>query len=522
MGFDPKNPGVVYTASDGGLARTKDGGGTWERLNEGVGTTQLYGLCVDGTNPEIVYGGAQDNGSFVRLSAAGDWKGVITGDGGPCAVDSGDPNVVLMTGEGGSIIRSKDGFKKLSPTFVFEPDDPSCKVGTDPGCQDRTGFIAPIASDPSTKGTFYMGTYRLWQSKDGGTAKGWKAISPDLTGGTSSVSCVTGKGGQGDDVLSTITVAPSSPATIYTGSQGGVIQVTADGGATWTDITKAPLPGRWVSGIAVDPVNADTVYAAFSGFDTSTPKAPGHLFVSTDRGGTWTKLDTGVDTPIDALIAHPVAQGLLYAGTDLGAMVSTDGGKTFAVLGDSLPNVAVYSLAFQKGSTSLFAGTFGRSAWRMTFTAGAIAASPASLTFAQQRGEPEPAAQVVTVVNEEIYGSISDFTVAADSPWLTATAGATTLSGAKGVAVTAGITPNTAVGEYDGKITLTPSKSGSPVVVAVHLSVSAKPTPTPPKKKADDGGCGCRAAGSPVDSRLGALGVAALGLVLARRRARRA
>ncbi len=518
MSFDPKNPGVVYTATDGGLARTKDAGATWERLNEGVGTVQLYGLCVDGTNPDIVYGGAQDNGSFVRTTAAGAWKGVLTGDGGPCAVDSGDPNNVLMTGEGGSVIRSKDGFKKQVPTFVFEPDDPSCKVGVQPGCQDRTGFIAPIAADPSTKGTFYMGTYRIWQATDGGSAKGWKAISDDLTDGTSSVSCVTGKGGKGDDVLSTITVAPSSPKTIYTGSQGGVISVTADGGATWTKISRAPLPKRWVSGIAVDPVNADTVYAAFSGFDKSTPATPGHLFVSTDRGATWAKLDTGVDAPIDALAAHPVAQGLLYAGTDLGAMVSTDGGKTFAVLGDSLPNVAVYSLAFQRGSTSLFAGTFGRSAWRMTFTAGAFTATPAMLTFAHQRGEAEPAAQIITVGNEEIYGSISDFTLSSDSPWLTATAAATTVSGANGAAVTAGIIPNTAVGEYDGNITVTPTKGGSPLVVPVHLSVKAEPIPTPPVKKPDDSGCGCRAAGSPVDARTGLLGLGALGLFLARRR----
>ena len=517
IGFDPKNPAIVYTASDGGLARTKDGGGTWERLNEGVGTVQFYGLCVDATDPDIVYGGAQDNGSFVRTTAAGAWKGVLTGDGGPCAVDSGDPNIVLMSGEGGSVIRSKDGFKKQAPTLVFKPDDPNCKLGT-AGCQDRTGFIAPIAADPGTKGTFYMGTYRIWKSTDGGTKADWKILSKDLTGGLNSVPCVSAKGGKGDDVLSTINVAPSSPATIYTGSQGGVISVTADGGATWTNVTKAPLPKRWVSGIAVDPVNADTVYAAFSGFDTSTPTTPGHLFVSTDRGGTWTKLEVGFDAPLDALVAHPVAQGLLYLGTDLGAMVTTDGGKTFSVLGDSLPNVAVYSLAFQRGSTSLFAGTFGRSAWRMTFTSGALAASPAMLTFAHQRGTPEPASRVVTIVNDEIYGSITDFTVASDSPWLTATAAATTLAGPTGAAVTAAITPNTPVGEYDGKITVTPAKSGSPLEVPIHLSVTAEPTPTPPVKKPDDKGCGCRAAGAPAESRLGLLGLGALGLFVARRR----
>lgn len=518
MGFDPKNPGVVYTATDGGLARSSDSGATWERLNAGVGTVQLYGLCVDSVNPEIVYGGAQDNGSFVRTSAAGAWKGVLTGDGGPCAVDQTDPNIVLMSGEGGSIIRSTDAFKKLTPKFVFEPDDPSCKPGTDPGCGDRTGFIAPLVADPSTKGTFYVGTYRLWQATDGGTIKGWKAISKDLTAGPGSVACVTGKGGKGDDVLSTITVAPSSPATIYTGSQGGVISVTADGGATWTTISKAPLPKRWVSGIAVDPVNADTVYAAFSGFDTSTPSAPGHLFVSTDRGGTWTKLDTGVDAPIDTLVAHPVGQGLLYAGTDLGALISTDGGKSFAVLGDSLPNVAVYSLAFQRASGSLFAGTFGRSAWRMTFTPGALTASPASLEFTRASGDPEPAAQPVNIVNEEIFGSITDFTVASDSPWLTATAASSATAGAIGAAVTAAIVPNTAVGEYDGTITITPTKSGSPVVVPVHLSIKAKPAVTPPPVVEEDEGCGCHAAGSGDGARLGGLGLGVIGLLLARRR----
>src|SRR5262249_5679850 len=156
----------------------------------------------------------------------------------------------------------------------------------------------------------------------GGVDGSWQPISPDVTAGILQA-CEHRR----NDVVSAIAVAPSAPQRIYSGSTAGKIFVTKDDGATWTDVTKAPLPARWITSIAVDPSNPDTVYASFSGFSSATPGTPGHIFKSADAGGTWTQVDLALgalDAPVDSLVAHPVASNLLYAATDYGIAVTTD------------------------------------------------------------------------------------------------------------------------------------------------------------------------------------------------------
>jgi MYXO-CTERM domain-containing protein len=452
----------------------------------------------------------------MRTSTSLTWTGITAGDGGPCAVDPQNHNLVLGSVDYASVFRTTNGFES-APIFVFGTDPSTCTAGA-PGCGDRVGFIAPLTGDPSTPSTFYVGTYRVYKTGDGGLT--WSAISADLTAGTASVTCPDASFSPLDDALTVVTVAPSAPHTLYTGSQAGLIFVTTDGGGTWTRADKAPLPGRWVSGLAVDPRDPLTVFASFSGFDAATPGAPGHVFRSQDGGQTWQPRDIPADVPVDTLFAHPVGSDLLYAGTDAGILATTDGGQTWFTFDDGLPNVAVYALVYQRTAGALVAGTFGRSAWSRALVPGTLLATPAALSFTAQVGGAAPAAQALAVTNSDAYGSILGFTVASRAPWLSVDVTSGQAAGATPVAVNASADPSQeAAGAYDTTLTLTPINGGAAVSIPVHLTVTAAPSPPPPAP-AKKSGCGCRVPADPEGAGSAAIVALAVAALARRRRGR--
>lgn len=494
--FDPVDPKVVYAASDGGISRSADAGGGWAELNDGVGTLQMYALCAGG---DALYGGAQDNGVFMR--AVESWQSIVIGDGGPCAVDPSDPRTALASIQYATVLRTNTGFT-TTPEFVFSADASLCDKDA-PGCGDRVSFIAPLAGDPSTPGTYYVGTYRLWKTSDSGST--WQALSEDLTSGEKSVACPDAADFPLlDDGLTAVTVAPGAPSVLYTGSQAGWIFATTDGGATWSRVDKAPLPKRWVSAIAVDPRDARVVFAAFSGFDEGTPGAPGHVFRSADGGATWSPRDIGEDIPVDALLAHPVASGLLYAGTDVGVLVTTDGGLTWSPLGDGMPSVPVYALAFRRADAALVAGTFGRSAFALSLPPGPLTVTPSALDFHATAGEVAPQ-QELRVGNGDPLGSIAGYTVAADASWVAVHRASGDAAGAApDVIPVAATAKHLEAGTYDSTLRVTPADGTPAVSVPVHLVV----TPA---------GCGCRLGPAPGGA-VSSIAVAALMFVLSRGR----
>jgi hypothetical protein len=202
------------------------------------------------------------------------------------------------------------------------------------------------------------------------------------------------------------------------------------------------------------------------------------------------------------MIAHPVASGLLYAGTDSGVLVTTDAGATWSVLGQGLPTVAVYGLAYQPGPGALAAGTFGRSAWALPFGPGGLEAAPAALTFTMQAGGHAPPAQAVQVTDTDTLGSVVPFTVAGDASWLTVGPSSGQVAGAGALALKASVAAGQKVGAHTATITLT-QKGGAVTTIPVTLTVEAA---------ASTGGCGCRAAG---DGDGPAWSVVALGAAIA-------
>ncbi len=249
---------------------------------------------------------------------------------------------------------------------------------------DPINTSPPLVADPSTSGRYYFGTNQLYQTND--RANTWAMISCHVT------NCA--QSGAGDltsgngNFLTAIGVSPSNPAVIYAGASDGTVQITknaSQGGVAPFMNISAGLPPRAVTKIAVDPADnaGNTAYVAFSGFaidqslNGSSTDLKGHIFKTANGGASWADVscqtgDCAAPLPGDlpntqvndvVLDADDPARNTLYAATDIGVYVTTNGGSSWSVLGAGLPNVPVLSLALHEPSRTLRAATHGRSAW---------------------------------------------------------------------------------------------------------------------------------------------------------------
>jgi uncharacterized protein (TIGR03437 family) len=332
----------LYNGNDGGVWSTEATSlATWKNLNTTFSLTQYYpSLSIHPTDPTIALAGSQDNGTHLYQNDP-KWTRVISGDGGWTAIDPASPNVAYAEYVDVAL------FKTGRTDFL---DIIDVNQGIDQN--DRVPFIASFVMDPSNPLRLYYGTYRLYKTTDG--AGLWTPISGDLTDAPSPSSTSS------TYTISTIAVAPTDPNTIYTGARSGAVYATSNGGTNWKEIS-ANLPVRPVTHITVDPIDPATVYVTYAGFAAAAEAFGGHIYKSTDGGGTWADLTNNLpNLPLDDLVVDPDLPGTLYLATDLGVMVSTDGGASWVTLGSGIARTAATSLVLHRPSRLLRAATHGR------------------------------------------------------------------------------------------------------------------------------------------------------------------
>jgi photosystem II stability/assembly factor-like uncharacterized protein len=336
--FDASTSGRVVVGNDGGVFTSVNGGSSWIK-SFNLPVTQFYAGTLDFTNPLRYYGGTQDNGTMRTMTGSiDDWSVIYGGDGFYCLVDPTNPNRIYVESQYAGLGYSTNGGASFQSgrTSGF-------------GTGDRTNWNTPIAMDINNPLTLYAGTYRVYKTTNGMAS--WTAISSDLTRGQN------GRIG----TLTTIAVAESDPAVIYTGADDGTVSVTQNGGTTWTNIT-GNLPVRWVTRVSVHPDSANVAYVTQSGYLQDDFQS--HIHKTTDFGETWNAIGLSLpDIPVNDIIIDPDLSPYLYIATDVGVMASPDGGTSWTVLGEALPESPVHDLTLHSPARTLLASTHGRSAF---------------------------------------------------------------------------------------------------------------------------------------------------------------
>ncbi len=339
--FATPTAGEVYVACDGGLFHSTNKGLAWTNLGKGLVTTQSYSLTGAEAETQPLLSGLQDNGT-IKYGGTTDWSTVYGGDGGFTAVDPASPNNMMTEYVYADVVRSLNGGRTWQ--------NGSAGIGAN----DRPLFIAPFVMDPGNSQRLLLGTNKVYLTTSFGA--GWSAISPDLT--------TTGTSGS----VSAVAFDPTDPLSGWAGTTDGNLQVTRNlgAGATWTNLARAPLPGRAVRAIAVDPTDGKRIFVTYSGFDTTTPATPGHVFRTLDGGASWANVSAGLpDQPVRSVIIDPDATQVVYLGTDLGVYASSDGGESWLPFGEKFPFTSVHMLMLNRTLRRLRAGTHGRGVWEL-------------------------------------------------------------------------------------------------------------------------------------------------------------
>lgn len=347
--INPADPGDMLVGCDGGAFHLTyslaDNTWTFQSLNGTLGLTQFYHGAWDPTNPNIMIGGSQDNASPQSSGDLYNWNNPGAGDGGFCAIVQSNPKIQYATSQGLSIARTDNSW--LSQQNITPP------FGT-----ETAGFIAPIALDPSNPHFLYAGTSYLYRYDDRTGAWTSHVGAQQLAGG----------------LITYIAIAPSDTNRIYTGSSDGQLWMATDQGRTWVQINAGatPLPAHNISAINVNPSDPNDILVGFTNggathlwrcADTTLP----------DSTRTWVPVSGSGATALPNIALNCVTRDLddpiqtWYAGTDVGAFYTSDGGATWsnatAPLG--LPNVQVNELTAVPGTRFLNAATFGRGMWRI-------------------------------------------------------------------------------------------------------------------------------------------------------------
>ena len=368
--INPENPSLIIDGNDGGLNISRDMGKTWV-FADNIPVGQFYHINVDMEHPYNVYGGMQDNGSWagpayvwrnagIRNSY---WQEMYFGDGFDVSPDPDDSRFGYAMSQGGNLARYdlKTGFSKnLRPTHP----DPNMKL--------RFNWNAALAQDPLNNSSIYYGSQFLHKSVNKGDT--WEIVSPDLTtndpakqkqhesGGLT----MDATGAENHCTILAIAPSPVKQGVIWVGTDDGQVQVTQDGGKTWTNVTAkiAGMPrNAWVPQIQASTYNAGEAFVVVNNYRLFDYKP--YLFRTKDFGATWESLvspaQIGESNFTLSIVQDPVEPKLMFLGTENGLFVTIDGGKNWTKWTNGYPaGTPTMDLVIHPREHDLVIGTFGR------------------------------------------------------------------------------------------------------------------------------------------------------------------
>lgn len=308
---------TIYSCSDGGIYKSVNNGDDWIDLSTGLGIRQFYRMACSKTDPTVITGGAQDNGTTMRKSN-GSWVEWLGADGMDAIISPTNSSVAFGTSQYGSLYKTTN--QGASYSSITEP---------------ATGaWVTPLAMHPTTHDTIYGGWDGVYRSGDGGST--WTKLSGTTI--TATMSCLT--------------VAPSNTRFIY-GAVGSSLYATSNAGATWSTFA-APST---ITSICISPLNPGKIWI-------TTGASSNNVLVSTDMGATFTNISSGLPgiAARSIVVDNTTFEGL-YVGMNIGVYYRDNINTAWIVTGSNLPLVAVNEVELQLATRKLRVATYGRSIW---------------------------------------------------------------------------------------------------------------------------------------------------------------
>ena len=365
--INPNNTSQLYLGTDGGVYISLDRGATWNFV-QCLPVGQFYHVAMDNNKPYNIYGGLQDNGSWVGPSAApggisnANWKAINGGDGFWVQPDPLNPGIAYAESQGGEINRINLATTKsvgVKPQQASGEDKP------------RWNWNTPIVFGNANKKNLYISSQYLYKSIDQG--RNWTRISPDLTTNNKEKQKQEESGGLSADNTSaenhctifTIAESPLDEKMIWAGTDDGNLQLTLDAGKTWTNLAanyaNAGIPAHtWVSSIEPSQFDKKIVYATFDNHMYGDHKT--YVARSNDMGKTWTLLKSGEFTGFAHKIKEdPKNKDLLFLGTEMGLFATLDGGQNWFRMKNKIPEyVLARDIQIHPTTHDLVIATHGR------------------------------------------------------------------------------------------------------------------------------------------------------------------
>ncbi len=350
--------GRLLDGNDGGVFRLQNAAPSsilWANLNTNLGTLQTVSVGLDPLNPNIMYGGFQDNSTNI-FNDSPFWYSLDDDDGGLVVTDPFDPNIIFFENEwlNGSSLPNVNPTVLERTTNGFLPAAIYVMNGINP--TDPANFFPPYEADPVQAGRYLFATNRVYETTN--YADNWSPISTPNTAGWTTSAFITA-----------VAAAPNDVNTVYAAA-GGFVYVTTNHGQTWTQTGPVANPTSELRyrAIAVDPTNAQVAYVVAGNFGDIT--AGGHIWRTTNAGATWIDISGNLpDSPAWSLILDKRRPGLasdvLYVGNDEGVYFSRNLGASWTPFGQSLPHTQATDMALNTNLGILAVGTFGRGVFQI-------------------------------------------------------------------------------------------------------------------------------------------------------------
>ncbi|MFK5855318.1 MAG: hypothetical protein QM503_04240 [Bacteroidota bacterium] len=340
MFFDEESD-RVYLGNDGGLYWSTNNGSSWTKINN-LPLTQFYAFDISNTNPDFMMGGTQDNNSIRTIGGNTlNWEAVLGGDGMYCAINQQNNDIAYAEYQWGNLYRSYNA-QSSWPNYDYISYSMQ---------NDRKNWSAPLALTPGNDQVVYFGTHRVWKSTNNGS--GWVAVSADLTDGGSS----------NFNTLTTLAVSDLNEEYVLAGSADGNVHISLNAGSSW-DLISEELPDRWITRVAFDPIDEETIYVTISGFRWDEPLP--HVFMSTNLGESWIEISGDLpEIPVNAIVINPLNNQNIIVGTDAGVYLTHNGGDNWENMSGNMPQTPVVALRINPLTNMIYAATYGNSIYKV-------------------------------------------------------------------------------------------------------------------------------------------------------------